>query len=73
MNNPLMMLIQAAQNRLDPIQILSQLAGCNPMIDQTLKMVQGKNTDQLRRMAENMARERGTSPEEILRGLGIRS
>lgn len=73
MNNPLMMLIQAAQNRMDPIQILGQLAGCNPMINQTLKMVQGKSPDQLRRMAENMARERGTSPEEILRGLGIRS
>lgn len=73
MNNPLMMLIQAAQNRLDPIQLLSQLAGNDPMMAQAIKMVQGKSTDQLRRMAENMARERGTSPEAILRGLGIRS
>ena len=73
MNNPLMMLIQAAQNRLDPIQLLSQLAGNDPMMAQAIKMVQGKSPDQLRRMAENMARERGTSPEAILRGLGIRS
>ena len=73
MNNPLMMLLQAAQGGGDPIQILSQLAGNDPMMAQALKMVQGKTPDQLRRMAENMARERGTNPEEILRGLGIRS
>lgn len=73
MNNPLMMLLQAAQGGGDPIQILSQLAGNDPMMAQALKMVQGKTPDQLRRMAENMARERGTSQEAILRGLGIRS
>nr|DAH81026.1 MAG TPA: SeqA protein N-terminal domain [Caudoviricetes sp.] len=73
MNNPIMMLIQAAQGGGDPIQILGQMAGNNPMMAQALKMVQGKSPDQLRQMAENMARERGTSAEEILRGLGIRS
>lgn len=73
MNNPLMMLLQAAQGGGDPIRILSQLAGNDPMMAQALKMVQGKTPNQLRQMAENMARERGTSPEEILRGLGIRS
>lgn len=73
MNNPLMMLLQAAQNRLDPIQILSQLAGNDPMMAQAIRMVQGKTPDQLRQLAENMARERGTSPEAILRGLGIKS
>lgn len=73
MNNPLMMLLQAAQGGGDPIRILSQLAGNDPMMAQAIKMVQGKTPDQLRRMAENMARERGTSPEAILRGLGIRS
>lgn len=73
MNNPLMMLLQAAQGGGDPIRILSQLAGNDPMMAQALKMVQGKTPDQLRRMAENMSRERGTSPEAILRGLGIRS
>ena len=66
MNNHLMMLLQAAQGGGDPIQILSQLAGNDPMMAQALKMVQGKTPDQLRRMAENMARERGTSPEAIL-------
>ena len=66
MNNPLMMLLQAAQGGGDPIQILSQLAGNDPMMAKALKMVQGKTPDQLRRMAENMARERGTSPEAIL-------
>lgn len=73
LNNPIGLLIQAAQGGGDPMRIIGQLAGGNPMIAQGLQMVRGKSPDQLRRMAENMARERGTSPEEILRGLGIRS
>lgn len=71
MNNPIMMLIQAAQGGGDPIQILGQMAGGNPMMAKALEMVQGKSDDELHQMAENMAKERGTSPEEVLQGLGI--
>lgn len=35
-------------------------------------MVQGKNKNQLRQMAENMARERGTSLEAVAQNMGIR-
>lgn len=73
LNNPIGLLIQAAKGGGDPMRIIGQLAGGNPMIAQGLQMVRGKSPDQLRQLAENMARERGTSPEAILRGLGIRS
>ena len=73
LNNQIGLLIQAAQGGGDPMRIIGQLAGGNPMIAHGLQMVRGKSPDQLRQLAENMARERGTSPEAILRGLGIRS
>lgn len=72
MNNPIMMLIQAAHGGGNPIQFISQMAGGNPIMGQGLKMIQGKSTDQLRQMAENMARERGTTAEDVLRNLGLK-
>lgn len=72
MNNPIAMLIQAAQGGGNPIQIISQMAGGNPIISQGLKMIQGKSQDQIRQMAENMARERGTTAEDVLRDLGLK-
>ena len=72
LNNPIGLLIQAAQGRGDPMRIIGQLAGGNPMIAQGLQMVRGKSPDQLRQLAENMAKERGTNVEDILRGLGLR-
>lgn len=72
MNNPLMMMIQAARGGGNPIQIISQMAGGNPIMGQGLRMIQGKSPDQIRQMAENMASERGTTAEDVLRGLGLR-
>lgn len=72
MNNPIAMLIQAAQGGGNPIRIISQMAGGNPIMGQGLKMIQGKSPDQIRQMAENMARERGTTAEDVLRNLGLR-
>lgn len=72
MNNPIAMLIQAAQGGGNPIQIISQMAGGNPIMSQGLKMIQGKSPDQIRQMAENMARERGTTAEDVLRDLGLK-
>ena len=54
------------------MRIIGQLAGGNPMIAQGLQMVRGTSTDQLRQLAENMAKERETNVEDILRGLGLR-
>ena len=72
LNNPIGLLIQADQGGGDPMRIIGQLAGGNPMIAQGLQMVRGKSPDQLRQLAENMAKERGTNVEDILRGLGLR-
>ena len=71
MNNPLMMLVQTMRGGGDPMQLLQKMAGQNQQVAQALKMIQGKNPQQLKTMAENMAKERGVSINDIARQLGI--
>lgn len=70
-NGPMAALLRAARGGGNPMQIISTLAGNDPKMKTGLQMVQGKNPQQLEQMARNMAKERGTSVEEIMRGLGI--
>lgn len=39
---------------------------------QARRMIQGKSPAELEQTARNLAREAGTTPEDILAGLGIR-
>ena len=72
MNNLVNSLLRNMQGGMNPNALLSQMARSDPRVAQALQMLQGKSPDQLRTMAENMARERGTSVEEIARSLGIK-
>lgn len=54
-NNPLMMLMQSG----NPMQMIQQMAMQNPMFQQVLPFIQGKNGQQLKETAQNMAKERG--------------
>lgn len=54
-NNPLMMLMQSG----NPMQMLQNMAAQNPAIQQVMPLVQGKNTQQLKETAQNIANERG--------------
>lgn len=72
MNNPIMALVNAARNGGNPMQLMQQMAMQDPRIAQAQQMIQGKSPQQLRQMAENMARERGTTVQDVARGLGIR-
>lgn len=71
MNNPVMMLLNMARSGGNPMQLLQQLAGRNPQAAQVMRMMQGKDSKQLRSMAENMAKERGTSLEQVAQQLGL--
>ena len=71
MNNLFNSLLRNMQGGMNPNALLSQMARSDPRVAQALQMLQGKSPDQLRTMAENMARERGTSVEQIARSLGI--
>ena len=70
-NNPFAMMMNLARAGGNPMQLLQQLAGRNPQAAQIMQMMQGKNQRQLRTMAENMAKERGTSLEQVVKQLGI--
>ena len=72
MNNPLMMLLQAARTGGNPMQMLRQMAAQNPAAAQAMNIVNGKTPQQLQQIAMNMCRERGTTPEAIARQLGLK-
>ena len=70
--NPLQMLVSALNNGHDPKAMMAQMVGQNPQIAQAMKMIQGKSPAELQQIAQNMARERGTTVEQIAQSLGIR-
>lgn len=72
MNNPLQLLVTAVQRGADPTQMIAQMARNNPQMAQASRMISGKSPQRLQQMAINMCRERGTSPEAVLRQLGIK-
>lgn len=72
MNNPLQLLVTALQRGADPTQMIAQMARNNPQMAQASRMISGKSPQQLQQMAMNMCRERGTTPEAVLRQLGLK-
>lgn len=71
MNNPMMAIMQAAMSGMTPVQFLQQMAAQNPMAAQAMNLIQSKTPEQLRETAENMAKQRGTTIEEIARQYGL--
>lgn len=71
MNNPTMAMLQMAMSGISPIQYLQQRMGQNPQIAQAMNLIQGKTPEQLHQIADNMAKQRGTTIEEIARQYGL--
>lgn len=70
--NPMAMLMQMARARSgNPAPLLEQLARQNPAMRQAMDMTRGKSPQEVRQIADNMARQRGTTVEEILRRMGF--
>ncbi len=59
----------------DPMSLIQQYLGGqnfqNPKTAQAARMILGKTAEELEQTARNMAKEAGTTPEEILSSLGI--
>lgn len=68
--NPLMMMIRMAQGGRNPLGALQQM-GTGPQLMQMQQMLQGKDYGQLLQMADNAARERGTTVEQMAQQLGL--
>lgn len=70
--NPMAMLMQMARSRSgNPAQLLEQLARQNPALRQALDITRGKTPQEVRQITDNMARQRGTTVEDIARQLGL--
>ena len=68
MNNPM---LQMMMSGMSPMQYLQQMAGRNPQIAQAINLIQGKTPEQLHQIADNMAKQRGATVEEIARQYGL--
>lgn len=66
-----MQLMQTIKSGGNPMATIQQMAQGNPQMQQAMQMIQGKSPEQLQRMAQNMCKERGTTPEAIMQQFGI--
>ncbi len=69
--NPLMMLLQMMRGGGNTMQILQQMFGNTPQVQQVMNIIGGKNPAQLRQTAENMYRERGLNISDVARQFGL--
>lgn len=68
--NPLMMISQMMKNGGNPQQIFQQMIGNNqitnnPMAKNAMEMLQKGDSSGLQSMAENLAKERGTTIDDV--------
>ena len=71
MNNPVAQLMNVIRTGGDPQALLNSMASRDPQIKQAVQMMSGKTSAQLQQMAQNMARERGISLNDVMRQFGI--
>lgn len=71
MNNPVMALMQIARNGGNPMRAIQEMALRDPRAAQANKIIQGKTPDQLRQIAENMAKQRGMDLNQVAQQMGI--
>lgn len=59
----------------NPMELIQNMAGQNPLMGRALQMGQGKSVDELKVIAQNLARQRGMNERQLgqfLSGLGLR-
>lgn len=73
MNDMIQSIIRLAAGGGNPMSLVQQFLGGqnDPKTAQARRMIQGKSPAELEQTARNLAREAGTTPEEVLSGLGI--
>lgn len=70
MNNPIMQIVNMAKNgKGNPMQMIQQMAGQNPQMQQIMQMVNGKDQNQINDMIANMAKKKGVNLSELANSL----
>lgn len=70
-NNPVFKMVNMLKNGGNPMAMLNEMAGQNPQMKQVVDMMNAGNQQGLKEMAMNMAKERGTTVENIAQQLGL--
>lgn len=66
-------IMAAINNRVgDPNQLMEQLARNNPNVRKALEVTKGRTTQERWQYAMQMAKQRSTSIEDVLRGIATR-
>ena len=71
MMNP-MQLIQMMQSGENPMQLLSQMGRQNPMVGQVLQMTNGRTPNEMRDMAQRIARQKGVDLNQLAQSMGLK-
>lgn len=59
----------------NPLELIQNMAGQNPLMGRALQMGKGKSVDELKVIAQNLARQRGINEKQLgqfLSGFGLR-
>lgn len=70
-NNPLQMLMSNFTRGVSPMSVIKQMAGADPRAAQVIKMLDGKNSTQIADMVTGIARNYGTTPDDIAQSIGL--
>ncbi len=69
----IMQLAQMISRAPNPNQAFFQMISQHPQGQQVINLMRGKSPEQFRGVLENMARERGTTLEQIITNMGFRT
>lgn len=64
-------LFQMMQHGVNPNALLNQMAQQNPALQQALGLLNGKNQQQQMQVLEDMARQRGTTLQQVAQQMGL--
>lgn len=70
-NNPMFQILNVVKGGGNPMSLIQSMAKTNPQMAQALKIINGKNPQQLQEIAGNMCKERNTSISEVAKSLGL--
>lgn len=56
---------------MNPVDVLQRSGIMTPQVNAAINILNGKTPQQMQAIAENMCRELGTTPQEVVRNLGI--
>lgn len=62
--NP-MQILNLLQNNANPMAMMNQMFGNNPIFQQVMQMTQGKNPNQIQQIIKNVAHERGMDDQQL--------